>query len=106
MFTENRIGIDVTLGGLSDINEALARSSYENYFDNIKLRICSPEDLLISKTVAGRPRGWIDIESVNIRQSSLDWDDTFAGLQALTAYEDLSHGISRLNQLKGEFYKR
>lgn len=106
MFTKGGIGIDVTLGGLSDISEALARSSYQPFVGDFNLRICSPDDLVIMKTVAARPRDWIDVESVIIRQNSLDWDYIFVTLQGLSDYEDLSAKLENLSSLKSQFYQK
>lgn len=106
LFADSGIGIDLTLGGLSDTSEALARSSYQNFVGDIKLRICSPEDLVIAKTVAARPRDWIDVESVIIRQAKLDWDYILSSLKDLLPYQDLSFEIEKLNQLKSQFYRK
>lgn len=100
------IGIDLNLGGLSDMSSALARSSYQEFIGDIKLRILSAEDLLIAKTSAARTRDWIDIESVIIRQDDLDWSYIFASLDALLQYEDIRLEIQRLKDLKSEFYRK
>ncbi len=105
MFTKSGIGIDVTLGGLSDANEALARSSYQPFVGGFNLRICSPDDLIIMKTVAGRPRDWIDVESVVIRQKHLDWNYILSTIESLDAYEDMSIRLEKLNVLKSQFYQ-
>lgn len=106
MFAESGIGIDVTLGGLSNISEGLERSTYQKYSDSVELRICSPEDLIVMKTVAARPQDWMDVESVIIRQSTLDWDYIEEKLSDLTAYEDMSDRLSRLSDLKTTFYQK
>ncbi|HQU93999.1 MAG TPA: nucleotidyltransferase, partial [Pyrinomonadaceae bacterium] len=56
LYSKEGIGIDLNLGGLSDTSSALARSSYQDFLGNIKLRILSAEDLLIAKTSAARDR--------------------------------------------------
>lgn len=106
MFTNSGIGIDVTLGGLSDTSEALARSSYQPFAGGVNLRICSQDDLIIMKTVAARPRDWLDIESVIIRQNGLDWDYILSTIQSLDAYEDVSNRLENLNSLKFQFYQQ
>lgn len=105
MFTNSGIGIDVTLGGLSDTSEALARSSYQPFVGGISLRICSPDDLIIMKTVAARPRDWLDVESVIIRQDTLDWEYILSTLAGLDAYEDMSTRLEKLKSLKSQFYQ-
>ncbi|MGD9563213.1 MAG: nucleotidyl transferase AbiEii/AbiGii toxin family protein [Pyrinomonadaceae bacterium] len=106
MFTDSGIGIDLTLGGLSDMSESLARSSYQEFVDGIKLRICSAEDLIILKTMAGRGRDWIDIESVVIRQNNLDWEYIVSTLECVTDNDGLSPRIDKLRSLKSQFYKQ
>ncbi len=106
MFTESRIGIDVTLGGLSDVSESLQRSSYQRFTEDISLRICSADDLVIMKTVAARTRDWLDIEAVIIKQSNLDWNYILNTIQSLDAYEDVSVRIERLLSLKSAFYQK
>lgn len=105
MFTSSGTGIDVTLGGLSDTNEALARASYQQFTSSFRLKICSADDLIVMKVVAARPRDWLDVESVIIRQSSLDWDYIMASLKALEPYEDISSPLENLNTLRSRFYE-
>lgn len=106
MYTDSGIGIDVTLGGLSDTSEALRRSSYQSFSEGIRLRICSAEDLIVMKTVAARPRDWIDVESVIIKQGQLDWEYIDSSLAALDAYEDMGSRIAHLHSLKNSFYRK
>ncbi len=106
MFTESGIGIDLTLGGLSDTSEALTRSTYQRFVEDLSLRICSADDLIIMKTVAARPRDWIDVESVVIRQEKLDWDYIISTLNSLTDYKDLRPEIENLDSLKLKFYQK
>jgi hypothetical protein len=106
MLTKEGIGIDLTLGGLSDTSEALARSSYQPFVGDFILRICSADDLLIMKTIAARPRDWIDVESVIIRQKQLDWAYIISTIEGLDAYEDVGARLENLNSLKSQFYQK
>lgn len=106
LFTKSGIGIDVTLGGLSDISEALERSSYQQFSEDISLKVCSANDLIILKTVAARPRDWIDVESVIIKQSLLDWEYIEQSLRNLDAYEDMTERLDKLSSLKASFYRK
>lgn len=106
MFTKEGIGIDLTLGGLSDTSEALSRCSYQQFVEGISLRICSADDLIIMKTIAARARDWIDIESVIIRQGKLDWDYIITTLESITDNDDLSSKIVNLKSLKSQFYQK
>ncbi|MGH9948475.1 MAG: hypothetical protein ACRD6X_14955 [Pyrinomonadaceae bacterium] len=106
MFTETGIGIDVTLSGLSDMSEALVRSSFQEFVEDISLRVCSAEDLIIMKTVAGRDRDWFDIESVIIRQNLLDWQYILSTLESLTDDEEIPDRITQLKLKKSKFYQK
>lgn len=106
MFTKGGIGIDVTLGGLSDDSEALRRSSYQWFTDTVSLRVCSADDLVIMKTVAARPRDWLDIEAVIIKQTNLDWDYIIDTIQSLDAYEDISARRENLLSFKSRYYQK
>lgn len=106
MFTKEGVGIDLTLGGLSDTSEALSRSSYQQLVGGISLRICSADDLIIMKTIAGRARDWIDVESVIIRQDKLDWGYIFTTLESISDNDDLLSKIEDLKSLKSQFYRK
>ncbi len=64
------------------------------------------KDLLTGKTVAARPRDWLDIEAIIIKQSKLDWEYILQTINGLDAYEDISGRIEKLNSLKSEYYQR
>ena len=104
LWTSTGIGINVTLGGLRDISEALKRSTYQQFSETVSLKVCSADDLIIFKTVAARPRDWIDVESVIIRQNTLDWDYIEETLTGLDAYEDMSLRLASLRGLKDRFF--
>jgi hypothetical protein len=106
MFTATGIGIDVTLGGLSDVSSALERASYQSFSNTIDLRVCSADDLIIFKSVAARPQDWLDVESVIVKQAFLDWEYIFASLEALDAYEDMALRLKQLDELKTTHYQK
>lgn len=106
VLTENGITIDITLSGDSDLSESLVRSSYQPFSDDISLKVCSPDDLLILKTLAGRSRDWPDIESVLIKQTELDWDYIGKSIRDLFEYEpDLPQKYERLTDLRMQYYR-
>lgn len=98
--------IDLTLGGLSDISEPLHRSTYQKFTNDISLKVCSAEDLIIFKTFAARPQDWIDVETVIIRQSELDWDYIDSAIEQVSVYDDMDAKLKRLHELKAEFYQK
>lgn len=107
--TSNKIGIDVILGGLADISPQLARSTYEPFTDEISLKVCSAEDLIVLKTVAWRPQDQFDIEGVVIKQNDLDWayiEQQLTQLNAYDIYDDLTEKVVGLFALKKKFFRK
>lgn len=81
---EHGVGLDVALGALPFEEQAIARSKEVKFLDNWSLKICSAEDLLVMKSLAGRTRDWLDVETVIIRQGAkLDWPYVVRELTAL-----------------------
>ena len=69
----NRCDIDVSLGVPGYEVEMLERAVDYELEKGKVVRVCSAEDLIILKSVAGRPQDLIDIEGVSVRQrDSLD----------------------------------
>ncbi len=94
------IGIDVSLGAFDFEAEMITRSVLYEFLPNISLRICTPEDLIVSKTFAGRPKDWIDVESVVERQIKLDWDYVFRQLEPLVDLKEAPELLTRLREIK------
>lgn len=84
--TKEGFPVDVSLG-LPGYEEEMAARAVDYVTEAGKtIRVCSPEDLIIHKAIAGRPQDLRDIEGVIIRRgSSLDleyirkWLAIFAG---------------------------
>ena len=68
----------------------------------IKLRICSPEDLIVLKSFAGRALDWVDVASVIVRQGSdsLDWGYIISNLTPLVALKEEAEILDRLASLR------
>lgn len=98
--SESKTEIDVMLGTLADISEELRRASYQQFTPSISLKICSADSLIALKTVAGRGQDMVDIESVLIKQDSIDWEYIMSYLEQVMEYEDKSANIAQLNKLR------
>jgi len=103
--TETDTGIDLMLSGLADISEELRRSSYQRFTPEISLKVCSADTLIAFKTVAGRLKDLADIESVIIRQPSLDWDYILSYLQLASEYKDISESMRTLLSLRDKYHR-
>ena len=62
------VGIDIAFGALPIEESAVSRSSLFELPGGPQLRTCSAEDLIVMKAFAARPRDWLDIEGIIIRQ--------------------------------------
>jgi hypothetical protein len=88
--TTSGVGLDIALGGLPFEESVVARSSAYTFPSDVFLRTCSAEDLIVLKSFAARPKDWLDVEGIIVRQTGrLDW-----------AY--IRHHLSPLAELKGE----
>lgn len=108
LLLENQLGtgIDVLLSGLADINEDLARSSYQVFTATVSLKICSAESLIAFKTFAGRLQDYAYIETVIIKQNDLDWEYIYRWLAQAAEYQDISENLAFLQRLKAEYYRQ
>jgi hypothetical protein len=95
------VGLDIALAGLPFEQGMIARSSLFTYPQALPLRTCSAEDLIVLKAFADRPKDWIDIEGVIIRQSpDLDWAYVRDQLAPLAELKDAPELLSRLEQTR------
>jgi hypothetical protein len=70
---------------------------------NVSLRTCSAEDLTVPKAFADRPKDWLDIEGILIRQSArLDWPYVRAQLAALAELKEAPEWLDRLERSRAE----
>lgn len=75
LHSDEGVGIDVALGAMPFEQRAVARATDWELAQDLVLRTCSAEDLVVHKAFAGRAQDWIDIEMVLTRQgASLDRD--------------------------------
>lgn len=100
------IGVDVAFGGLPFEERCVLRSSDWELSPGIVLHTCSAEDLVILKTFAGRPRDWIDLESVLVRQwRSLDWRLVVDELKPLLELRETPENLDTLQRLRRKIEK-
>jgi hypothetical protein len=95
------VGLDIALGGLPFEESAVSRSSLFRFPSNFDLRTCSAEDLIVFKAFADRPKDWMDIEGVLIRQGPrLDWSYVEAELAPLVELKEAPEILDRLTRLR------
>ena len=79
------------------------RSLYKEYLPNVKLKICTAEDLIVLKAFAARDKDWIDISTVLIKQDTLDWDYIYEQLTPLVELKYEPEIITRLQNLRKSY---
>jgi hypothetical protein len=95
------VGLDIALAGLPFEQRVIERSSRFTYPPDFSLRTCSAEDLLVLKAFADRPKDWMDIEGIVIRQSPrLDWSYVVEQLAPLAELKEDATLLSRLERMR------
>ena len=78
---------------------AVSRASVFIYPPDLPLRTCSAEYLIVLKAFADRPKDWLDIDGIIIRQSRhLDWAYVRAQLAPLAELKDAPELVDKLDQ--------
>jgi len=95
------INVDLSCGALPFEEEMIARAR-ELVIGSVRIKVASPEDLIITKAVAHRPRDIADIEAILNIEPALDferirfWVSQFAeALEMPELMEDLEKLLSR-----------
>ncbi len=91
----------MALAALPFEESAVRRSSVFAYPDDIQLRTCSAEDLIVFKAFAARGQDWVDVERVIVRQGEkLDWTHIWHQLGPLAAAKEAPEIMDRLGRLR------
>ena len=97
------VGLDIALGALPFEQLVIERSSFFAYPGGPELRTCSAEDLIVLKSFADRPKDWVDVEGVIIRQTGrLDWSYIRLHLGSLAELKGAPEIMDRLDRLRVE----
>ena len=95
------VGLDIALAGLPFEESLVGRSSLFQFPGGIELRTCSSDDLIVLKAFAARPKDWVDVEGVIIRQAGkLDWDYIRRQLLPLTELKGEPEIMRTLERLR------
>lgn len=93
------VGLDVALGALPFEESAVARSSEFVFPPDTSIRTCSAEDIVVMKSFASRPKDWLDIEGILLRQQRvLDWNYIQAQLLPLITAKEAPEIWSELQR--------
>ncbi|MBE7502147.1 MAG: hypothetical protein HS113_17985 [Verrucomicrobiales bacterium] len=98
------VGLDIALAGLPFEELVVARSSVFRFPTDVRLRTCSAEDLLVLKAFADRPKDWLDVEGILIRQTGkLDWAYIWRQLRPLVELKETPEILDGLERRRREF---
>ena len=100
--TPSGVGVDIALGGLPFEELAIALARDVELYPNCRLRLCTPEDLIVFKCFAGCPLDWRDVEMTIVRQgdAGLDWCHIQAQLRHLADLKEQPQLLSELLALR------
>lgn len=98
------VGIDIAFGALPFEEEVVSRARPAAFPSGASLRLCSPEDLVVLKAFAARPRDWLDVEGVIVRQAGkLDWAYIRSRLAPLAELKEEPGLVAELERRRAEF---
>lgn len=101
---QSGVGLDIALAGLPFEERAVARSSPFAFPNDVVLRTCSAEDLVVMKAFAARPKDWVDVEGILIRQTGkMDWNYIRQQLTPLAELKEMPELVEQLERRKLEF---
>ena len=98
----NGTDVDVALGALPFEETMIERAELVTFSTEFQLPCCSAEDLIVMKVFAGRPRDWLDAESIANRQVSLDTDYILGHLVPLCELKDDDTTLERAKRILGQ----
>lgn len=99
LYATNGVSIDISLSGLPFEEEMIKRATFFEYLPNYNLLTCSAEDLIVLKAFADRPKDWMDIEGILIRQiQNLDQSHIFEQLSPLCEIKEAPEILSKLKK--------
>ena len=79
---------------------ALERSLLVEIADGVRLRLCSPDALIVFKVFAGRPQDWLDIEGIVAKSGArIDWNGVRADLRMLLELKEDADSLPRLEMI-------
>ncbi len=104
--TDAGVGIDISLGAHAFELAACDRAIPFTYPGPITLDVVTAEDLIVMKAIASRPRDWLDIEGVIIKQTGkLNWQYILSHTRTLAELKEEPQIVDHLLRRRDEFEK-
>lgn len=97
--------IDISIGFTPYERRMMERAVDVDFGVDVPLRCCSAEDLVITKTIAGRGQDWVDLGRIIQRTGmKMDWDLVWAELEPLLKMTHEEERLPRLKKMVDEEY--
>ena len=98
------VGLDIALGGLPFEELAVSRATLFTFPPDVPLRTCSAEDLIVFKAFADRPKDWVDVDAIILRQTgTIDWDYVRSQLAPLVELKEAPAILEQLERRRVEW---
>lgn len=96
------VGIDVAMAAFPFEESATSRAREVELLPGVRLRICTPEDLIVFKVFASRPLDWRDVEMTIVRQGdeAIDWEYVYHHLGPLIELKEEPELLDALEALR------
>jgi len=99
--SERKIPVDVALAAFPFEELIVSNAVAIEFLENVPLNICTADDLVILKAFASRPKDWMDIEGIILRQrNALKWDYILEQLKPLCELKEDPEILPRLLVLR------
>ena len=96
----NGVGLDVALAGFPFEEEIWRRASVFEFDEGCRLKTCSAEDLVVAKAFADRPKDWLDVEGILIRQGKkLDVGLVLRLLKPLCELKEMPEIVAKFHKM-------
>jgi len=107
LHASNGTPIDIGLAAFPNEERIISRATRFKFAEGVTLTTISAEDLIVMKSIAGRPEDWIDVRGVIVVQGNkLDWPYVVASLEELAELAPIAEVVERLEQLREEVNRR
>lgn len=103
LLASNDVPVDISLSGLPFEQQMVERATVFDYSSNCSFPTCSAEDLIVLKAFADRPKDWMDIEGIVMRQeNNLDISYIFDRLSPLCKLKEAPEILDKLKILMNQ----
>jgi len=94
------VKVDFVFAELPYEIEAIQRSLLKDIF-GVRVKVCTPEDLIIHKAISTRSKDWSDIESIiDMQRHSLDWNYLLTHCKDLSGFLDDPSILEKIQHFK------